>query len=455
LEIPDATNTVYTRAAAQCGAAGDYDVVVTNALGSLTSSVASLIVASAPGIATQPASQTLNAGQTAILTVGVTNECGDPVAYQWRLQSTNIPGAIAATYVRTNAQFTDSGDYVVVVGNLAGSLTSAVATLTILSPPLITQQPQNQTLSRGADATNSVTAIGNAPLHYQWRFNQADIAGGTSASVVRPTAQCGDAGGYDVVVTNAYGSVTSGVASLTIVAPPGIAVQPTNQTVFAGQAATFVGIATNECGGSFSYQWRSNGTNLPGVSTNSLTITNAQPSDAGNYALVVTNIAGSTTSVVATLTVIAPTAAFVAGPTNGFVPLTVSFTNLSSNATEYLWNFGDGNTSAAANPTNTYVNTGVFYVTLAASSQGVTNRLTHTSYITASSRPSLVPLAVNGTNLVLTFTTIPGRMYVLQFKDSLGDAIWQMLQTVPGDGTVRITNSTVAPPQRFYRLNVQ
>jgi FOG: PKD repeat len=60
-----------------------------------------------------------------------------------------------------------------------------------------------------------------------------------------------------------------------------------------------------------------------------------------------------------------PISAFDASPLSGFAPLTVYFTNLSSSATDYAWDFGDGNTSANANPIYTYTSAGIYTVALA------------------------------------------------------------------------------------------
>ena len=67
--------------------------------------------------------------------------------------------------------------YSVVVTNAEGSVTSVVATLTVLTPPKITKHPINQTASLFADATFRVTATGDASLTYQWRFNDGDLIG--------------------------------------------------------------------------------------------------------------------------------------------------------------------------------------------------------------------------------------------------------------------------------------
>lgn len=79
---------------------------------------------------------------------------------------------------------------------------------------------------------------------------------------------------------------------------------------------------------------------------------------------------------------IAPLSNFTANVTSGTRPLTVNFTNLSQGATSYLWNFGDGNTSTATNPTHNYTTVGSFTVTLTATNDAGNNVNTKTAYIT-------------------------------------------------------------------------
>src|ERR1041385_2087169 len=87
----------------------------------------------------------------------------------------------------------------------------------------------------------------------------------TDSAYTRTNSQCADAGGYDVVVSNIAGNRTSVVATLTVIAPPGIAAQPADQTIMAGQTATFTVTATNACGGPLNYQWQKAGANLSGA----------------------------------------------------------------------------------------------------------------------------------------------------------------------------------------------
>ena len=81
---------------------------------------------------------------------------------------------------------------------------------------ILTQQPTNQSVQIGSNTAFSVVANGQPTLNYQWRFNGQNLVGQTAASLSITSVQFANAGGYSVVVTNAYGSVTSAVAQLTV-----------------------------------------------------------------------------------------------------------------------------------------------------------------------------------------------------------------------------------------------
>ena len=170
--------------------------------------------------------------------------------------------------------------------------------------PGITSQPQSQTVSAGSSASFSVTATGSAPLSYQWQKNNTAISGATTSTYTIASAQSGDAGNYNVVVSNSAGSITSNTATLTVTTSPvapTITAQPQSQTASAGSTATFSVTASGTT--PFTYQWSKDGAALSGATQQTLTISNVQAANAGNYTVVVTNAAGSATSNPATLTV--------------------------------------------------------------------------------------------------------------------------------------------------------
>ena len=171
------------------------------------------------------------------------------------------------------------------------------------NPPAIISQPQSQGVATGNSVTFSITTTGASPLSYQWLFNGTNISGATTNPFTLAGAQLTNAGTYSVTVTNIAGSATSSNAVLTVTnAPPSISVPPQNQNVLAGQTATFSVTA----GGTLplNYQWQLGGTNISGATTNPFVLANVQQTNAGNYSVVITNLAGSVTSSVATLNII-------------------------------------------------------------------------------------------------------------------------------------------------------
>src|SRR5207249_1280877 len=208
--IGAATAASYTTPATTASDNGDqFTVVVSNAAGSVTSRAAALTVNAvlvAPTITTQPASQTVTAGQRATFTVTATGTA--PLSYQWQKNGTAIGGATAASYTTPATTAADNGDlFTVVVSNAAIGRTCCSARLTVPAAPVaptITRQPASQTVSAGQTATFTVTATGTAPLSYQWQKNGMAIGGATAASYTTPATTAADNGDlFTVVVSNA------------------------------------------------------------------------------------------------------------------------------------------------------------------------------------------------------------------------------------------------------------
>src|SRR5204862_96211 len=184
--IGGATAASYTTPATTVADNGNqFTVVVSNAAGSVTSNAAALTVNSvpvAPTITTQPASQTVSAGQTATFTVTAAGTA--PLSYQWQKNGTARRSADPASYTTPATTAADNGNqFTVVVSNAVGSVTSNAAALTVTSvlvAPTITAQPASQTVSVGQTATFTVAATGTAPLSYQWQKNGTVIGAATA-----------------------------------------------------------------------------------------------------------------------------------------------------------------------------------------------------------------------------------------------------------------------------------
>jgi hypothetical protein len=124
----------------------------------------------------------------------------------WILTNGFIAGMNTMDFVVTNAGLGYTGLRAEVAGT---ALPSG-------SPPVISGQPQSQTVAGGVGVAFSVLAQASPAPRYQWRKNGANLAGQNGGSLVFPAVSAADEGRYDVVVTNSVGSVTSVVATLTV-----------------------------------------------------------------------------------------------------------------------------------------------------------------------------------------------------------------------------------------------
>ena len=194
---------------------GNYFVVITNGFGSVTSLVATLTVNSAPNISGQPASQTVLAGNTANFTV--TASGASPITYQWFKGSAPLADQTNANLLIVNAQGVDQASYKVIVANSLGSATSSVAVLTVITTPVITVQPAPKIVSPGATNVSFQVAVTSPGVPtYEWLKNGVVIPGATANPLVLSLVAPSDDANYSVIVSNAYGTVTSASARLTV-----------------------------------------------------------------------------------------------------------------------------------------------------------------------------------------------------------------------------------------------
>ena len=327
----------------------NYSVTITNSVGNITSSIASLTVLTTPTISTQPLSQNLVAGSTAQFTVSVGGS--NPLAYQWFKNGAvlanggNVSGATTATLSLAAVASADAANYSVTITNSAGSITSTIATLTVLLPPAIVIQPASASVLAGSNVSFSVSASGTAPLSYQWLknglvlANGGNVSGAATATLSLTGVSAADTANYSVTITNSAGSVTSGNATLTLLSGAiVITTQPASATVAQGKPVTFNVTASSTS--ALYYQWLKNGVNLSGSNSNTLIFAAVSTNDAGNYSVMITNSANIITGAIATLTVLLPPA-IVTQPANASVLAgsNVSFTVTASGSAplRYQW----------------------------------------------------------------------------------------------------------------------
>jgi uncharacterized repeat protein (TIGR01451 family) len=209
-----------------------------------------------------------------------------------------VPQTITDLTVLTNfAEILSCGDDLNMTDNTSTWLT------TVCGLPGITTDPTNALRCAGQRVTFSVVASGSSPLSYQWRKNGNNILGATNSSYSIASAAVGDAGSYDVVISNPCGTATSGAATLTVNQNVVISNAPMSRTNCSGTTASF---SVSASGTGLSYQWFKGTGALSGETGSSLTLTNVSTADAGTYSVVVSATCGGPVTNSASLVVSEP-----------------------------------------------------------------------------------------------------------------------------------------------------
>ena len=287
--------------------AAGYSAIVSNLYGSLASSTATLTVIDPPVITAQPTNLLVLAGTKVAFGVSLTGSAPF-LRYQWRFNGTNLLSATNAIYTIPSVGTGNAGNYAVVITNAGGKATSSNAALTVVL------SPESQTNYASSTAAFTATAFGSELLNYQWQkngtklVNGGNLSGATNSTLTITGVSDADAAIYSAVVSDAFGSVTTSNAALTVNDLPFIASQPQSQTVSLESTVTFN--VTVYGAAPLVFQWYFNetplGSPVTGTNCSSHALTNVGTNQAGNYSVNVVNGYGSVTSSNATLTVVVP-----------------------------------------------------------------------------------------------------------------------------------------------------
>jgi hypothetical protein len=208
-----------------------------------------------------PTNGTVNEPLT--FTANASDPNGDTLAYYWDFSSdggatwnTNFQSTNSAVKIKSWSSTGTQYRVRVTVSDRKGAVAKATNNVAIINgatPPIVVTQPASQTVAVGQSATFTVVAYPTSGVTYQWRKSTNNIGGATGASYNIPAVQAADAGNYSVVVSDAWHSVTSSIAVLTVTAAIGQwtfnSVPPDNDTA-TGTTAPTIGSGIVSLGGS-------------------------------------------------------------------------------------------------------------------------------------------------------------------------------------------------------------
>ncbi|MSU58286.1 MAG: hypothetical protein EXS35_08915 [Pedosphaera sp.] len=335
----------------------------------------------APAVTVQPWDRTLFRGSNTLLVAKCVSP--QPMSYQWRFNGTNIAGATRDTLTLTNLQFANSGAYQLVASNGYGVASSRAAKLVVaislpealdttnvnwistnglpwLGLPDVTHDgvdaARSGGISHGQESVLQTTVTGPGQLSFWWKVSSEPVFDVLEFKIdgVVQSVISGEQDWAQVSVTipaNAHtlqwryakdasnsGGADAGWVDQVVWTPlpPAILSAPISQTIGAGNNLVLSVNATSI--GPLTFQWKLNGTNLPGATTSSLPLGAAFWTNAGVYSVTVGNTAGSTSTAPAIVNV-APV--LFAAPSSNLFSLTWGGTFTLQSATNPGGPFGD------------------------------------------------------------------------------------------------------------------
>jgi PKD repeat protein len=375
---------------------GTYTVTltVTNADGSNTVTQAGYITTTK--VADKPVAafvSNISAGSQPLSVQFVDSSSSSPTSWAWSFGDGGTSAAQNPSHT-----YTTTGTFTVTL-----TATNSAGSATISKDAFITVAAASTTpgASFSATKTSGTTPLSvqfidtstNSPTTWVWSFGD-----GYTSLQQNPVHTYNSVGTYTVTLTasNSAGSSTatrSGYITTTLAAP----IASFSSNITTGTVPLYVQFNDTSGNAPSTWYWYFGDGNTSSVQNPVYGYTRA-----GSYTVVLTvsNTVGSNSTTSAkyiNVSAIAiPVASFTSDGTTGTLPLTVRFTDTSTNSpTSWAWNFGDGSTSTDQNPSHVYLSGGSFTVTLTATNSGGSQTITSSNYIAVTAIPTV------------TITTVP------------------------------------------------
>jgi gliding motility-associated-like protein len=327
----------------------------------------------------------------------------------------------------TNTVIVNTASITVTSTNACGS-SQATQTLNIIPLPTVTVTPSSTVICSGGTAT--LAANTSNANNYLW-----------STGDITPTVLINTPGVVTVIVTNVCGSATSS-ANISSVSFPPLTLTPSSNTICPNETATLT-----VTGGAAPYVW-SNSSNTGSVVTTTggvITVSN-------------TNACGTNTASVL-ISVVSINADVIANPTSGVLPVVVSFTNNSSNANSYAWNFGNGNSAITSTVSSQTYNTAGTYTVYLTASNGTCSDVDYVIITVLNEEPTLyVPNAFTPNGDSINDIFLVGATNIKEFNimifDRWGLKMFESSDILKGwDG--KVNGKEVADGTYFHLINAK
>ena len=359
---------------------GNYSVVVENEFGCTASDNVNITINQVPQLTLTPIDESAPNANDGSVTANVTNGA-TPYTYNW----TGSSG--------TGNQITglSDGTYCVTVTDGNGCSVGDCAIVETTAVPPVADFTVDQTSACGSIA---VQFTDNSQYATSWLWTFGD---GNTSTAQNPAHTYSTPGNYTVSlkVTNSTGNNTATKNNyIKVYANPTVLLSTTPETADITNNGTVTATVSSGTP-SYNYNWSGStgtGSQITGLS-------------AGEYCVTVTdaNLCTVSDCAIVSFTNVAPVADFSANQTSACGSIVVQFTDNSLySPTSWLWNFGDGNTSTAQNPTYTYSTAGIYSVSLTVTNSEGSNTETKTNYISVYENPTVVltatPESVDVTN---------------------------------------------------------
>ncbi len=379
---------------------------------------------------------TFCSGDNVIITSTPVNGGSSP-NYEWFVNGISVQNGTNNTYASTGFNDADliycsvTSSLSCASGNPAISDTLIMSVSTSL--PVSLTVNGNNTICDGENTTYTATATneGSAP-NYEWFINGVSVQNGTTNTYTSSTLT--DADNIYCVVTSSASCATGNPATSNTITvtvnpnlPVSLSITADNNPICAGDNVIFTATGTNE-GTNPVYQWQINGVD---TGTNSTTLSSSAINDGDMVSCILNSSETCTTGNPATSNGISMTVTDY--PVAGFSfinnNLVVDFTNASTNATSYMWYFGDGNSTNQPNPSHTYASQGTYIVTLIATNNCGSDTITNTidivldiEQIAGINKLNLYPNPTNGL-LNIDFETYKNENILIEIYSIVGNKI--------------------------------